>query len=152
MIIDKIENLAQYRGISRNFAKAADFALSHNLEEMEAGRYPIDGDQVFVMIQEIETKAEREIPWETHGNYADIQCVLRGAEGMGYANRSSLQPAGEYDPERDIRLYTGAGVVHILHAGEFMAFFPQDGHRPSICPPGCDRQVKKAVFKVRVDW
>ena len=84
MIFDKITNAKMYDGFHAGIKKGLDFLLETDLVSLEVGTYQIDGEKVFVMIQEYDTKLPEVCRWEAHYKYADIQFVISGAERMGY--------------------------------------------------------------------
>ncbi len=49
MIIDKVENIANYKGISDSLDKAINYIQTTNLSELAPGRHEIDGDKVLTM-------------------------------------------------------------------------------------------------------
>ena len=56
MIIDKIKNAALYYGISKHMETALKYLQSRDFSQVEAGRYEIDGTDVFMLVQEYETR------------------------------------------------------------------------------------------------
>lgn len=53
---------------------------------IDAGqRVDIDGDNVFATLFEVDTLPPEACKLECHQNYADIQYLLSGMEGAGYA-------------------------------------------------------------------
>ena len=95
------------------------------------------------------------LPWEeakyeAHENYTDIQYVIDGTEVMTYAPVESLKPDGEYNVEKDVIKFDNAnsGLQVICNAGDFMIFFPWDGHKPKAAN-GVPSFVKKVVVKIK---
>ena len=62
------------------FQKAFDFLKNSDLEHMEVGRYEIDGDDIYAMIQKQTTAAPENKKAESHYKYIDIQYLIRGEE------------------------------------------------------------------------
>ena len=56
------------------FQKAFDFLKNSDLEHMEVGRYEIDGDDIYAMIQKQTTAAPENKKAESHYKYIDIRC------------------------------------------------------------------------------
>jgi YhcH/YjgK/YiaL family protein len=79
---------------------------------------------------------------------ADIQIPISCEETFGYSPVSDL-PAAEYDSEKDYTLYgdTKPQTYVTVKPGQFVIFFPQDGHAPCIIDKP---EIKKAIFKVRI--
>ena len=150
MIIDSLENASCYHGLGARFERALRYLADTDLKALAPERYDLDGDDVYVMIQEYATKSWEEGAWESHREYADIQFVVTGAEFIGFAPVESLDQKAEYDAEKDFIKLDGKGTFFAVTPGTFMIFLPQDGHMPgmTIGPPG--GKVKKAVVKVRL--
>ncbi|MCI6036511.1 MAG: YhcH/YjgK/YiaL family protein [Candidatus Limiplasma sp.] len=158
MILDSVKHLNRYAGLSAAFGLAIEYLSRNDLTKLEPGRYPIAGDEVYLMIQQPELKKWEEGHWEGHRRYADIQVVLSGEERIGYAPAETLEPETEYSEEKDFLFFKDTETKEkkseelrmLLHPGEFAVFFPQDAHRPCIKSEGSDETVRKAVVKVRL--
>ena len=148
MIVDQLQNTSMYYHISDRIKTALRYLQETDLVATAPGRYDIAGDDVFVMIQEYDSKPEEEVAWEAHRLYLDVQYVVSGKENMGFANTGRLQ-AGEYDGENDFLPLEGEGDFIEMRAGTFMILAPQDAHRPGVAVTG-PQPVKKAVVKVRI--
>ena len=148
MIIDDLKNAHQYHGIGPRFARAFSWLGETDLEAMAPERRAIEGDDIYAMIQQYDSKPKSEGLWEAHRKYADIQYVVSGAEHMGWAPVASLK-AGPYDADKDFLKAEGTGQFLELRAGSFIVLFPQDAHMPSVA---IDRPqpMKKVVVKVRL--
>lgn len=148
MVIDGLQNAAQYHILGARFAKGLRWLAENDVAAMAAERYDIDGDDVYVMVQEYDSKPKEDGFWEAHRQYADIQLVVAGAEHMGYAATPTLT-ASEYDESRDFLPLSGEGMFIEMQTGTFMVLWPQDAHMPgmAIDEPA---PVKKAVVKVRL--
>lgn len=149
MIIDRLENSAKYACSHKGFAECFDFLKKAVNEDLPAGRYEIDGDNVFAFIQEYTTKTDS--TFEGHKNYIDIQFIVRGTEVMKVADISKMNIACEYSSEKDIAFYSDneKATVAVIEAGEYGVFFPWDIHKPGLCFNGEPGEVKKIVVKVK---
>ncbi len=149
MIYDTLHNARLYEGLGPGFQRAFAYLTSNDLAALAPGRYDIDGNQVYLMIQEPELKAWDQGRWEAHRRYADIQLVLAGSERIGFCSVSSAPVETPYSPENDILFYQEMpGNEALVRAGEMMILFPQDAHKPCIRPHGGGDKVRKAVVKV----
>ena len=101
MIIDKVENLKNYAQVNPLFPKVVEFIQQHDLNELEPGKYEIEGKDLFVNIQMAKGKTPAEAVIETHNRMIDIQIPLSDAETFGYTQRDQL-PDAEYNAEKDI--------------------------------------------------
>lgn len=148
MIIDELKNAQRYHGIGPRFARAFRWLSETDLEAMAPERCALEGDDIFALVQQYDSKAKSEGFWEAHRKYADIQYVVSGAEHMGWAPVASLK-AGPYDADKDFLKAEGKGQFLELRAGSFIVLFPQDAHMPSVA---IDRPqaMKKVVVKVRL--
>ena len=149
MILDSIENLSLYRGLSVNIFKAIDYILNNNLNDLSVGKHQILNDDIFVIINEYETKDEFDCPTETHKKYIDIQIMLQGEEKIGFAFLKKQEVTEQYNKDKDYTFYSTQLDYQYLRKGHFVIFLPTDLHCPSI---KIDKpiKVKKAVVKVRV--
>lgn len=88
---------------------------------------------------------------ESHNNYADIQIVTYGCEGMEYAPKNALTVNTEYNPDHDVAFYNDSEAAEMLEvlAGEFALFMPEDAHKPN-CFVGKGDKSKKLVVKVHI--
>ena len=147
MIIDKVENLEKYASINPLFPKVVEFLKANDLNQMEPGKYEIEGKDLFVNIQVAKGKTPAEAVIETHNKMIDIQIPLSDAETFGYTQREQL-PDAEYNEEKDITKIPDLAADSYLTCmpGMMAIFFPQDGHAP--CIAGVP-EIKKAIFKVK---
>ena len=76
---------------------------------LENGKYEIDGEDIFVSVQDYNTKPESEGKFEAHKQYADIQFIIKGEEKLGYTNIKNCKPTTFYDDKNDIVFLDGKG-------------------------------------------
>ena len=147
MIIDTLDNLGNYVTLNPLFGEVVAFLKSHDLSSLEAGKYPIKGDELFVNIQVAKGKTAEEAVVETHRKMVDIQVPISGSETYGFTP-AALLPEAEYDESKDMTLLPGAQKQSFVtcEKGMFAIFFPQDGHAPCITSA---TELKKAIFKVK---
>ena len=150
MIIDKIENAHLYEDLGERISKSFDYIEATNLKTLSAGKYPIDGENIFALVSEYKTKPESEGKLEAHKKYIDVQYVISGEELMGYVPLGGQRILEQYKEENDIVFFTGDKSFTKVSAGMFAIFFPEDVHMPGICVEKKSK-IKKLVIKVRVD-
>lgn len=150
MILDLLSHAESYRTLSPGFAAGLAW-LARFTPQTTDGRYDIDGDNVYALVQSYDTVAPTEKKYESHRVYADIQYVAVGSELILYAPTAQLQPATQYDEAKDFLLYGDPATTTplLLGPGSFAIFLPQDGHKPG-CVDGTPCRMKKVVIKVRV--
>lgn len=148
MIYDNLAGLGRYKGILRNLDTAIDYLSGRDLGGLETGKYPIDGERVFMLVQAYDTKRPETADYEYHRRYLDIQLALSGEEICYHAPLAELEPRGEFEPERDIGFLGKARGPELglpLVPGRVAIFFPQDAHKP-----GCEARGKQAMRKIVV--
>jgi len=148
MIIDQLDNAAIYAGLQVKLKAALNYLQSNPLNDWEPGRYDIDGSDMFLLLQQYETREAEDSFWEAHQNYIDVQYMLQGSENMGFAHANRLTVKKPYDPVKDFVVLEGEGDTVTVHEGSFAIFYPQDAHMPCLSC-GKPEMVKKAVIKVR---
>ncbi|MBI2331211.1 MAG: YhcH/YjgK/YiaL family protein [Chloroflexi bacterium] len=148
MIIDRIENAHLYYALHPRFKQAFDYVGQIDIYTIPVGRHEVDDDFMYVLVQEYNTKLKEEGKWEAHRRYIDLQYVVQGAEGMGYANIHHLQQ-GEYNASKDFLPLHGEGDQVALKSGCFVLLFPEDAHMPGMAI-GEPASVKKIVLKIAV--
>ncbi len=148
MIIDYLDNLRNYSGISSNMAKAIEFILATDLDKLPVGRNEVCGDEIFANVMEAMPRTKEESPIEIHRKYIDIQIPLTSDEIMGYTPKAEL-PEAEYNVDSDAALYPVgmlAAEYFNVKRSMFTVFFPQDGHAPAITPV----KLRKVIVKVAI--
>lgn len=151
MIYDCKENLSQYQGISKNLDYAIAYLQSTDFTDMPAGKYPVQGEDVFALVQTPNTRKKADALWETHKQYLDVQFLLSGAEKIGFQNVNLLTVSQSYDAQKDIAFYEddGQGLFVDLVSNTFVVCFPNDAHMPLICTEQ-PQPIKKVVMKVKI--
>jgi YhcH/YjgK/YiaL family protein len=152
MIFDSLKNIGFYRGLNDRYAKAVEFLLQDNLQDLDNGKYEIDGTDVYANVMEYDTIPWEEASYEAHKHYTDIQCILAGEELMSFEPTVNLIPAGEYNESKDVIKFNNEirGIDFVVRAGEYLIFQPQDGHKPKAMNQTSSR-VKKVVVKIKED-
>lgn len=149
MIIDTIRNATAYAGVSPRVRAALEFLATTDFAAMEPGRHDLDGDRVYALVQQYETRPREKGKWEAHRRYIDIQYVAAGIETMGYAPLDRLTVTQPYAEDKDCLLLAGEGSFLTVPEKTFVVFFPQDAHMPCLA---CTAPVpvRKVVVKVAV--
>ena len=150
MVLDSLKNAAQYYSLHPRFQEVFDYIASHDLVAMECGRHDIDGDNIFVMVQELDLRELSEARLELHRKYIDIQLLLCGPEEtFGWSEKKDcLTPVADFDEAKDIQLFTDTPqCFYTVGEGQFSILFPEDGHAPMLGKG----HVKKCIFKIKVE-
>ncbi len=150
MVIDDLSNGTKYTGISAYVAKGLQWLEQHRHElyKMENGRYEIDGENVYAIVNSYDTKPIGDCGWEAHLRYCDIHYSVSGSERIGYAHKSHMLEIQEYNPDKDFALYTGAGDWITVREGSFCLLLPEDIHAPGAIAGEHSTHLKKVVIKL----
>jgi YhcH/YjgK/YiaL family protein len=149
MIIDRIGNAHLYYAMHPQFERAFEYVNQIDISTIAVGRHEIDGEAMYALVQEYDTKLKEEGKWEAHRRYIDLQYVVKGVEGIGYANIDHLKQ-GEYDTTKDFLPLQGEGDLVTIRSGSFVLLFPEDAHMPGMAI-GTPTPVKKIVLKISVE-
>jgi len=146
MILDTLARADRYSALHPLFARAFAFLRQTDLDALAPGRYTIDGEQLFAIVEHCTGRARAEAQLECHRRYIDIQLVLEGTDEMGWkALAECLSPATDYDAARDIRFFSDVPSSWIATpAGSFCLFFPDDAHAPLVS----SGFIRKVVVKI----
>lgn len=149
MVTDTLANASIYFPLSPRIEAALRFLQQPQLPSLQLGKHAIDGDRIFALIQEYETRPPEQCFWEAHRQYIDVQFVASGVEAIGWSPIQSMRVSQEYDPQRDLVVLQGSGQPIELVANSFAIFYPHDAHMP--CMAASQSQtVRKIVVKVAV--
>lgn len=150
MILDSLSRAAAYHALGARLSAGLHYLASFD-PNTPPGRYPIDGEDVFALVDGYETGPATAKRFESHLRYLDIQHLASGRERILHAPAESLRVETPYDRERDIAFYHDppASSSFLLLPGDFAILFPSDGHKPG-CMAGGREAVRKVVVKVRV--
>ena len=146
MIFDRMERLAQYKGLNGNLDALIDYVLAHDCAELAPGRHEIDGDNCWLSSNVAELAPSHDT-YEHHREYIDLQIPIDDGEII------QIQPVEALAwPESDAETVFAdgpAGLPLDMAPGAFAVFFPGDAHNCGISKSGQAR-VRKLVGKARV--
>lgn len=151
MILDKIGNSEQYFCLNSNLEKAFKFLIDNNFKELSDGKYEIDSDNVYALVQSYTTKSDKENKWEAHQKYIDIQYIARGEEIIYWTPVKELTMNEDCLSEKDVAFYDETHHCSGLNLkeGYFSILFPEDAHKPG-CIYSKPMEIKKVVVKVKI--
>ena len=147
MVVDHIENIETYQVLSPRISLALAYLQGTDFSQLEIGEYPIEGRDIFAIVNDYALNSETEGQLEAHREYIDIQFLAQGGESIGYVPYREQQMISEYNAEGDYAFYAGTSSLIRLEQGMFAIFFPDDLHMPGIGYP--DEKVRKVVVKIR---
>lgn len=150
MILDKLENAANYFDCVPGFERFMEFYNDNDLETLPACKIKLDGDDLIVNINDFKGKEEADCRMEAHKEYLDIQIPLTDDEVMGWkAQVDCCDTTTEYNEQKDVEFYGDAATAKFnVPAGHFAVFFPEDAHQPGIAP---GKQYRKIIVKAKVN-
>ena len=146
--INKVEFARQYNANKTWWEKAFAYLRETDLSKIQPGRYAIEGENVFAIVSDGQTKELDKTMWEAHKNYQDIHFVISGKEKIGITPVASASISKEYDASKDIAFFTSKGKYYESSPDNFFIMFTQDAHRPGVKAEGAET-VKKVVIKIR---
>lgn len=152
MIVDELRNWRRYCQSLKGLERAFKFLEEDANMKLPEGRYEVDGDLIFVMVQKYTTRPAPQGRFEDHRKYVDVQYIVSGEELIYWTPTMDLKASTEYNAERDIIFYerTDKSSQIVLYPGYFCVLFPNDGHNPCRQVNGPCR-VHKIVLKVSVN-
>lgn len=153
MIVGLLSDVSKQRSVLPAAAVRAIEALQQlDLAQMDAGRYELEGDKLFFLIQDVETRTLDESRSEAHRRYADVQIPLSAGERYGFSlPQADLTPSEDHLEARDVAFYPQPANEFFmnLEPGAFAIFLPGELHRPCLAINGKSK-LRKTVIKVHV--
>ncbi len=150
MILDDLSRSYRYEALGEKFKKAFEWLRQTHTQTLEKGKYPIDGEEVFAIVNEYETVDPSGEKMEAHRAHIDVQYVAKGVEMVGHGSLRNQVPSKAYDPETDFMLFDDPPTFYTrFEQGMFAIFFPEDLHMPNL-EAGSSCPVKKIVVKIKV--
>lgn len=150
MVIDTLQNAILYYHLGPRFVKAFQYLTETDFTQVPKGKYEIDGDHLFAIVNEYNTVPASGEQMEAHKKYIDVQYIVHGQELIGHDFLRQQTPSKAYDEASDYWLFGGApSFFSRMEAGMFAIFFPTDLHMPNILVKESS-PVKKVVLKLSV--
>ena len=146
MIIDHISNCSLYESLHSNFDKAFNYLKKTNFNLLKNGKYEIDSDKCFAIINSYKTKLIEESFAESHKKYIDIQFMAKGNEKVGIGNIRKCKNT-YFNVSEDLLKHEGKLDFLTLEENYFAIFFPDDVHMPGIVND-YSMDVLKIVIKI----
>ena len=150
MIIDHLKNTKLYYNLGNRIKIALKYIEKTDFNNIKAGKYEIDGDNIFVIINDYETKNKQNCKLEGHQKYIDLQFMAKGSEFIGYAHLNNQKISTKYNAEDDYTFFEGEASYIKVDENMFAIFFPSDLHQPGTYRNKPNR-VKKIVVKIKIE-
>jgi YhcH/YjgK/YiaL family protein len=148
MILDKLDNSGMYEKLHPLFKEAFEYLKSVDFSKAGTGKTELKGKDLFAMVSDSNLKIAGNAMLEVHNKYIDIQLPVSKAETFGWKARKNLNEATEaFNEEKDIQFFSDKyeTLITVL-PGDFLIFFPEDGHAPCIG----EGRIRKVVVKIRI--
>lgn len=149
MILDTLAHAERYFSLHPNFAAAFQQLHRTDLASLAPGKHSIDGDQLFLIIDQQDGRGRAGARLEAHRKFIDIQFTISGQEEIGWKPLADCQHStAPYSSEQDVELFNDVpDTWALLPDKHFVILFPQDAHAP-LAGSG---PLHKAVLKVAVN-
>jgi YhcH/YjgK/YiaL family protein len=149
MILGKISQLDSQTGIDEKLIKIIQQALALKPETLDAGRYEIEGDTVFMNVMAFDTVKYDTKRYEQHREYVDVQILLSGSERIDFGPLGAAVDPDVYHQDDDYQLCDVVEPVQTLtmEPGMFAVFLPGEPHKPG-CITTTGQTISKTVIKV----
>lgn len=148
MILSTLSQAERYATLHPLFPRAFDYIRNTDLRALKPGRYAIDGENLFIIVEQVDGRTREAAKLECHRRYIDIQLVLEGVDKMGWKPLAACrQPVSDFNAEKDIQFFHDAPASWISTPPDhFCIFFPDDAHAPLVST----RKIHKVIFKIAV--
>lgn len=147
MIIDKINNYNNHNFENNNIRRAFQYLDKIDINNLQVGKYEIDGEKIFFIVTRYNTIDEDKALWEVHEKYIDIHYIIEGTEKIGYTTLDKFDVVEKYKNDLDVALGNAKGDFYLLGKGEFMILNTQEVHKPAITINN-EVEVTKIILKV----
>jgi biofilm protein TabA len=151
MIVGRISDVATQQDVLPDAVVRALEALQKiDLGAIAPGRYEIEGDKLFYLIQDVDLLTLAETHAETHLKYADIQIPFSTGERFGFAlPQPDLAPTDDQYATNDLAFHPAPVGECFIDAvpGDYLVFLPKELHRPRLAIKDKE-MIRKIVVKV----
>lgn len=149
MILGNISQFSDFSFLDEKIKACLAYITEHDLKALAPGRYELDGNRMYMNLEEFKTLPAKNRSYEAHQKYLDIFYIVDGMELVD-VNFLDQMTQEDYNSECDRATLTGESACSaILKTGDFLICYPQDAHRPATAV-GEPQIIKKAVFKVLI--
>lgn len=154
MILDTLSNAALYERLHPLFAPLFEYVRTHDLLNAPTGRIELDGDRLFINVNDATLVSPEEQKLEIHRRYIDVHFPLSSNEGCGWTPLSALAATSSDEPfneESDFAVYSvPAQTYFTAQPGQFYIVYPKDAHAPALTCEEGNTCLRKLVAKVLI--
>jgi biofilm protein TabA len=150
MIIDHLNNINLYKGLSDDIYLGLDFLQNVN-SNIGLGTYNIN-NRVKAIIESYNTELNKEQEFESHKHVVDIQCPVIGVERVFWSPVTDMNIKIPYDKFKDKTIFINSNknFSHVDIGNRIFAImFENDGHSPQHCVD-LPQTIKKITIKVSI--
>lgn len=134
---------------------AIQFVKNTFTTETKPDLYEIEGKHIFAILSDNVTENAADRKAEFHAKHIDIQILLSGEEGYEICTKPYLTaPDENYLKEKDLAFINkmNDSKMIVLHANEFIVFYPSEIHKPLCQTNGKAENIRKVVIKIDKDY
>lgn len=148
MILSALSQADRYAALHPLFPRVFDYIRNTDLYALAPGRYPIVGEELFAIVEQVPGRTREMARLECHRRYIDLQLVLDGIDEMGWKPLADCyNPVSDYSSEKDIQFFHDAPASWVATPPDhFCTFFPEDAHAPLVSTGN----IRKVIFKIAV--
>lgn len=154
MIVGRLSEIAAEKNIlPAAVVRGIEALLKMAPATIAAGRYEVEGGQMFVLIQDVDSRTFEESRSEAHRTFADVQIPLSASERYGFSfQQSGLACTEDRLEANDVAFYDNPSTEFFMDIdpGTYVVFLPNELHRPCLTING-KKKIRKAVIKIHRD-
>jgi biofilm protein TabA len=154
MILGRLSDLERHAKILPPAVSRALKAISSiDLENATTGRFPIEGEKMYYMLEDRPVGGEKEHRAEAHTLCADIHLPLSSSERIGFSlPQPGLRIVEDLIETRDLAFYTDPAneAFVVVEPGSYLFFLPGELHRPCLAA-GEAKTIRKVVVKIHAE-
>ena len=152
MILSKLNSKDDLAIYPAAIGRAMEWLKKTDVLALKAGTLQIEGDDIFVSIQDVTTHTFEEGRPEVHKKYVDLMYWPEAGERIGVAYYSGTEKVAEAQEERDLYFLEAVENENIFTTapGDICVLFPCDAHRPGLHPGEKQVSFRKCVVKIAV--
>ncbi|MDR3074079.1 MAG: YhcH/YjgK/YiaL family protein [Deltaproteobacteria bacterium] len=133
------------------FDRAFAFLRDRDPAGFAPGRHDLDGENLFVLVQDVRTEDEAKLRYEAHARYTDVHVVITGREKQLYAaDGAGLAVTEDKYADRDVAFFARPefGNSVILEPLTYAVYPAGELHCPCCAVDRPGESVRKFVFKI----
>ncbi len=151
MIIGSLADVGKQKAVlPAAVVRALEALKKIDLLKQEPGRYELEGNKLFYLVQDAVPRSLAEGKAEAHRSYADIQIPVSASERYGFSlPQPNLVASEDKFEASDIAFYPSPVNEFFMdvNPGAYVVFLPDELHRPCIVNQNT-AQFRKVVVKV----